>query len=51
MKKISDMNIEELKQLTDDAAIEISKAFYNMEISPLSGIEIEIKKDKKKWKK
>lgn len=47
------MNIEELKQLNNEAAMELSKAFYNMVISPLNGLKIEVKKDKtkKKWKR
>lgn len=53
MKPISDMNIEELKQLNNEAAMELSKAFSNMVISPLNGLEIEVKEDKikKKWKR
>ena len=52
MKSISDMNIEELKQLNSDAVMELSKAFNEMIISPLNGLEIEVKEDsKKKWKK
>jgi len=53
MKSISDMNIEELKQLNSEAAMELSKALNNMIISPLSGLKIDVEEDKtkKKWKR